>query len=271
MDENRTFVGTVNGKTYDSVVDYNRAFRDALGKNGTVTASIEFKPANQEALRDDRDRLNTRNEFVTRDKPGVLRYGRTWPFFDLDKLRGTAEVDEPTMTNFLETYMSPTVRDSLIRTIQNCGPVAQERLRGELNNLISRLKEDFDKNLEAHNKLIQTRIQKLERRADVQLEFNRLQQKLHKMERELDSIQDEIAAIETKDNITEGAGRVLDREIGFYSDISQSVGGGRTDKMRQKLNPNVTGRTVDKGNPGFILDHDQKELARKLFKEIFGA
>ena len=44
MGQNRTFVGKVNDKTYDSIDSYNKALLVALGKEGTITASFELKP-----------------------------------------------------------------------------------------------------------------------------------------------------------------------------------------------------------------------------------
>ncbi len=232
MDGNRTFVGKVNGKTYYSIEDYNMAYLDAIGKDGTVTASIEFKPAHTEQEQ---------------------AFDYCLPDFDLDELTGVAETDTPIIEDFIKQDLaSDRIIDILDRS-DKMNAKDRAELITDVKDMIESIKADINDNNRSHSSLLKSM-------ASNEQEINQIRAKL-------DSLNENKNKIQTQINITEGADRILRASHGFYTSLYEDLNSRLpADDSHNK----VTGREVEKGNPGFILDHDQKEIARKLFKEILG-
>jgi hypothetical protein len=231
MDKNRIFVGKVNDKTYDNIEDYNKAFLDAIGKDGTVTASIEFKPANVEQEQ---------------------TYDPCLPDFELDELTGTAETDTPIIDNFIEHALSTNRIQDILDQANKMNTVDRAELVEDVKDMVESIQVDIEDNNQVHTGL-------LKYMSDNEQEINQFQAKL-------DDLKEYRNKLQTQINITEGADRVLNASHKFYDALYKGLNSRRP---MTGSGVKVTGRIPEKGNSGFILDHNQKEIARKLFKEIF--
>ncbi len=239
MDKNSKFVGTVNGKTYDNIQDYNKAFTDALGKKELVTASIEFKPANIEPEQ---------------------TYDHCLPDFDLDELTGVAETDAPIIDDFVKQVLSADRIKDILDQAYKMNATDRAELDDDVKDMIKSIQVDIEGNNRAHTNLLKD----MKRNEQ---EMNQISQEINEIRAKLDNLKKAKKTIQTQINITEGADRVLRSSLEFYDTLCKRLSRGR------RLNdPNikVTGRTTEKGNPGFILNHDQKEIAQKLIREILG-
>ena len=244
MNKTRIFVGKVNDKTYDNIEDYNKAFRDAISKDGTVTASIEFKPVNVEQEQT-YDRRPT--NFELDELTGML------PDFELDELTGVAKTDTPIIDNFIKQDLSSDRIKDILDQASKMNATDRAELVADVKDMIEGISTDIEDNHSVHTTLLKDM-------ASNEQEIDQLQTKI-------DDLEEYKKTTQTQINITEGADRVLKASYGFYKTLYEGLIGKRpVDNSHTK----VTGREVEKGNPGFILDHNQKEIARKLFKEIFG-
>jgi len=235
MDTNRKFTGVVNGKTYTDVSDYNKAFLDALGLGGDVTAHIELK---------------------SEDAVQEQVYDHCLPDFDLDELTGVAETDAPIIDDFIKQELSTDRIKEILDQASKMNTADCSDLDADVKDMIESINTDITDNNHAHSALLKSK-------ANIDREISQLHTKL-------DELKEKGNMIQTRINITEGADRILRATIGFYNNLYKQLNRIHpADDMHNRVGK-VTGRTVEKGNPGFILDHDQKEVARKLFKEIFG-
>jgi len=245
MDTNRKFIGVVNGKTYTSVEDYNKAFLYALGQNcgkDAVIARIELSPVN--AVQEP--------------------YDHCLPDFDLDELTGVTETDAHIIDDFIKQDLSADRAKEILDRAHNMNTSDRADLDTDVKDMIESIRTDIEDNNHAHTTLLES----MKRNEQ---ETNKLSQEINQLRTKLDNLKKDKNKIQTQINITEGADRILRASFGFYKNLDKYLNRGQqTDDSDAKSDAKVTGRTVEKGNPGFILDHDQKEVARKLFQEIFG-
>ena len=245
MDTNRKFTGVVNGKTYTDIEEYNKAFLDALGRNGgqdAVTAQIEFRAG---------------------DTDQEQSFDYCLPDFDLDELTGMTETDTPIIDDFIKQDLASERIIDILNQSDKMSTNARAELSSYVKDMIESIKADINDNNRSHTTLLKDM-------AVNERETNQILSKLDNLKKGKNKIQAQI-------NIIEGADRVLRASLGFYSALYEDLNSRlRVDEdLNSRLRTDdpsarVSGRAVEKGSPGFILDHDQKEIARKLFKEILG-
>ena len=241
MDANKKFTGVVNGKTYTDIAEYNQAFLEALGQNGAVTAHIELAPADDEQE----------------------QYDHCLPDFDLDELTGVTETDDKVIDDFIKHELSADRIKEILDRAGKMNASDRSELDADVKDMIESISVDIKDNDHAYAALTKNK-------ASNDQEINKLSRDINQLRAKLDTLNETKNRIQTQIHITEGANRILRTSLGFYKTLYNCRGHLYKGQPAEEPGIKTAGRTVDPGNPGFVLDHDQKEIARKLFKEILG-